>query len=58
MVQINATHENGSRIAVVRSRKEVARTIDLMRQSGYVSFYEAYPTRRPDGRIVYVTVPE
>lgn len=37
MTQISATHESGSKIVLARESGEVARTVELLKASGYVT---------------------
>lgn len=39
-VRIDATHESGSQISLHRTVADAARTIELLKQSGYVSIAE------------------
>ncbi len=44
---VTATHENGSKISITRSAKEMPRTIRLMKESGYVTFDGPLPDLMP-----------
>lgn len=58
MVEINARQADGRPIKVYVFRAYVEATKARMALAGDHSFYVAYPVYGPDGRLIYVTVPE
>ncbi len=50
MTKITATHENGSQITLTRKNSDAARTVELMKQSGYVKFEYPLPDPWPSHR--------